>query len=108
AVGAPVAVFEPDDVLRLRRRDLEQNRVLEGADAVHGARGEVEGPARRDDLDVERAARVADLELGAPGLDEDRLVLRAMELERELLARPDEDDLPAIAVSRSEDDLVAP
>src|SRR5438093_7752514 len=78
---AAVGVFEADDVVQLRRRHLEDRRVLERGHAVHRARREVEGGAGADDLFHEDAlARVPELELGSAGLDEPRLVLLAVEL----------------------------
>src|SRR5438132_1245926 len=67
---ASIAILEPDDVVEMRRRDLEDRRVLERGDAVHGAGPEAEGRARRDDLLVERfLAGVAELEPRATVLD---------------------------------------
>ena len=43
ALGAAVAVVEPDDVVEVRRRDLEDRRVLERGDAMHGAGPVAEG-----------------------------------------------------------------
>src|SRR5262249_1491747 len=34
---ASISILEPDDVVELRRRDLEDRRVLERGDAVDGA-----------------------------------------------------------------------
>ena len=45
--GAAVRVLEPHDVVELRRRDLEDRRVLERGHAVHRAGPVVEGGARR-------------------------------------------------------------
>src|SRR5919205_836662 len=39
---APVAVLEPDNVVEVRRRDLQDRRVLERRHAMHGARPEAE------------------------------------------------------------------
>src|SRR5262249_42273623 len=50
---AAVAVLEPDDVVQVRCRDLEDPRVVHGGDAVDGAGREVERLARRDDHLVE-------------------------------------------------------
>src|SRR5689334_18068277 len=66
----PVAVFEPDDVVELRCRNLDDRRVLERGDAVDGARREAECRARADDLLAQhRVACRAELELRPPGLD---------------------------------------
>src|SRR4051794_10168602 len=65
--AAAVPVFEPHDVVEVRRRDLEDERVVERGDAVHGARPEAEGGTRADDL--RRGSRVAGsahLDLRAP------------------------------------------
>ena len=39
---APVPVLEPDDVVEVRRRDLDDERVLDRGHAVHGARAVAE------------------------------------------------------------------
>src|SRR5215472_15431697 len=67
---ASVAVLEPHDVVELRRRDLEDRRVLERGDAMHRPGPEAEARARRHDLLVERLlADVAELEPRAAALD---------------------------------------
>ena len=73
---AAVAVLEPDDVVELRRRDLEDRRVLERRDPVHGAGPVAERGARADDRLGERlVADGAELDPRAAGLDQPRLVL---------------------------------
>src|SRR5947207_13220789 len=65
---AAVAVLEADHVVEVRRRDLEDRRVLERGDAVDGSGGVVERRARGDDLGVQRPLpHLAQLELGPPG-----------------------------------------
>src|ERR671933_305220 len=62
-----VLVLEPHDVVEVRSRNLQDGRVLEGADAVHRPRREVEGSAGGDDLLLEDClSRLPELELGAP------------------------------------------
>src|SRR5688572_27479078 len=81
---AAVTVFQPDDVVQLGRRGLEHERVLERAPPVHDARREAERAAGADDLHVRGAPRLPHLELDAPGMDVDDLVLLPVELEAEL------------------------
>src|SRR5215472_6281549 len=109
AAFASVAVLEADDVVELRRRDLEDRRVLERGDPVHRSGAEVEARARGDDLLVERLlAGVAELEPRAAALDVPALVFLPVELERERLARPHEEDLPDVGVCVRPDQLPAP
>src|SRR5438132_12449690 len=73
---AAVGVLEPDDVVELRRRNLEDRRVVDRRHAMDRARPEAERRTRCDHLLLQRLlARRAELELGAPRLDEPRLVL---------------------------------
>src|SRR3954471_4040140 len=67
---ASVPVLEPDYVVEVRRRDLDDRRVLERGDSVHRSGAEVEARPGGDDLLVERLlAGVAELEAGAAALD---------------------------------------
>src|SRR5919109_533243 len=66
---APVAVFEPDDVVAVGGRDLEDRRVFERQHSMDGARGEVErSPGPHDLLLQHRIARGAQLDLRPPRL----------------------------------------
>src|SRR6185437_5927993 len=106
---ASVAVFEPHDVFELRGRNLEDRRVLERRDAVHGAGPEGEAGAGGDDLPVERLLPgLAELKSRAAALHVPALVLLAVELERERLAGAHEQDLPHIRVGLGPDQLPAP
>src|SRR5688500_19737992 len=105
-VGAAVAVLEPHDVVELRRRDLEHERILERSPAVHGSGLEAERAPGPDHLDVGRPPRLSDLELDAARVDEDHLVLLAVELKAELLAGADEQHLAEVAVRHGVDELV--
>src|SRR5687767_4504173 len=107
-VRAAVAVLEPDDVVQLRRRGLEHEGVFERAPPVHDSRREAERAAGADDLHVRRAPGLAHLELDAPGMDVDDLVLAPMELEAELLPGANEEHLADVVLGRRVDDLVAP
>src|SRR3954452_19937742 len=61
---AAVGVLEPDDVVEMRRRDLEDVRVLERRHPVDGAGRVVERVAGADDLLLQhRVADGAELEL---------------------------------------------
>src|SRR5215207_3698775 len=64
--------------------------------------------SRGDDLDVQVAARVADLELDPAFVQVYDLVFLAVELKAQLLALADVEDLPAVPGGRCVDDLVAP
>src|SRR5437764_13135788 len=95
----PVAVLEAHDVVEVRRRDLQDRRVLEGRDPVDGARPVAEARPLADDLAVQDGlTRVAELELRPPALDVPALVLLAVELQAQGLARADEEDLPDVVV----------
>src|SRR3954451_17127458 len=48
--GPAVQIVEPDDVVDLRRRDLEDRRVLERLDAVHGTGAVAEAGTGTDDF----------------------------------------------------------
>src|SRR4029077_9205185 len=73
---ASVPVLETYDVVEVRRRDLEDGRVLELRDPVHCARPVPEGRAGSDDLLVQRLLpRIAKLEPRPAALDVPALVL---------------------------------
>src|SRR4051794_4639707 len=92
--GAAVLILESNDIVQLRRRDLDDGRVLDRRHAVHGPGREVEGGARGDDLRVQHAlARPAELDPGLAGEHVPRLVLHLVELQAERLARADEEQL---------------
>src|SRR5436190_21337576 len=92
--GASVRVLEPDDVVEVRRRDLEDVRVLERRHAMHGAGRVAERGSGADDLLLqEGVADGAELELHAPRLDQPRLVLDAVELEAERVPGVDVQEL---------------
>src|SRR6478609_4297877 len=106
---ASIPVLQPDDVVEMRGRDLEDRRVLDRGDPVHRAGAEVEAGAGCDDLLVERLlAGVAELEAGAATLDVPALVLLPVELQGERLARPHEQDLAYVLVRVGPDQLRAP
>jgi D-amino peptidase len=84
---APVAILEPDDVVEVRRRDLDDQRVLDRRDAMDRARPVAERVAG-DDLDrLELAADLPELERRPALLHEPRLVLHLVVLKAQLLAR---------------------
>src|ERR687891_1773791 len=106
---AAVEIFEPDDVVELRRRDLEDGRVLDGRDPVHGARAVAEGLPAHDDLLVQDGlADVAELELRLAGLHEPGLVLLAVELQAERGPGLHEEHLAGVGVGERPDELVTP
>src|SRR4029453_1255890 len=105
----PVSVFEPDDVVELRRRDLQDRRVLERRHTVDGSWAEVECGARRQHLRLEHGvARGAELQLRATALDEPGLVLLSVELQAQRLPSLHEQDFPDVALRLGPDELVAP
>src|SRR5581483_9943117 len=107
--GAAVVVFQPYDVVDLRRRDFEDRRVFERRQAMDGTRAEPERRALSDDLRVLNGVPCArQLDLRPARLHEPRLVLLTMELERERMARTDEEQLAAVLVRQRPDQLVAP
>src|SRR5215210_7098213 len=96
---ASVGVLEPDDVIELRGRDLQDRRVLDGRDAMDGARPEAEADSGRDHLLLqEGVSGGAQLELRPPVVDEPRLVLLPVELEAERLPGLHEQDLADVLV----------
>src|SRR5262249_44301808 len=104
-----VAILEPDDVVDLRRRHLEDRRVLQRRDAMNGAGPEVERAAGPDDLGLgDRLTRGCELELGTSGFDVPGLVLDAVELEAERVTRSDEDELADVAIGQRPEQLMAP
>src|SRR5438876_10208171 len=106
---APVPILEPDDVVELRRRDLDDRRVFERLHAVDGSGRDPEGRSGADDLHAWKLfPGLGHLELGTAGVDTPGLVLLPMELEAEGLARLDEEQLAAIVVGQRPDQLVAP
>src|SRR4051794_37108024 len=106
---ASVPVLEPDDVVEVRRRDLQDRRVLERRDPVHRPGPEMEARPGGDDLLVERLlAGLAELESSTAALEVPALVLFPVELERERLALAHEQDLPHVGVGVRPDELPAP
>src|SRR5207244_10501960 len=104
-----VLVLEPDHVLQLRRRDLEDRRVLEGAHAMDGSGREAKGRAGTDDLGLQhRLPCPTELKLGAAAEDVPALVLLAVELKTERLAGAHEEQLPRVALRLGPDQLVPP
>src|SRR5262245_35221589 len=93
----------------MRCRNLEDRRVLERGHAVNGAGPEAEARPGGDDLLVERLlAHLAELDPRAAALEVPALVLLPVELERERLARPHEEDLSNVRVGMRPDQLPAP
>src|SRR5688500_13371639 len=106
---ASVQILEPDDVVELRRRDLDDRRVLDRGDPVHRAGPIPERRTRPDHLLVQDGVSDgAELELRPAGLDQPRLVLLAVDLEAEGAPGLDEQHLPAVVVRLRPDQLVAP
>ena len=94
-----VGVLEPDDVVELRRRDLED--VVSSSAVtrctVPGRKWNACARPRSRPLSRTPSPGVAELELARAPLDVPGLVLLVVELEAERLARADEEDLPAVA-----------
>ena len=105
---APVPVLEPHDVVQVRRRDLDDERVLDRRHAVHGARAEAERVAGRDLERLELAPDLAELEPRAPLLHEPRLVLDLVVLQAQRLAGADEEELADVVLGLGPDELPAP
>src|SRR5207248_437472 len=105
---AAVIVRQADDVVEIRGRDLDDQRVLERAHAVHRARCEVERVACADFLLLELLPDAAELERGAPFLDVPRLVLPLVVLERQGMPGADEEELARVPVALGPDQLPAP
>src|SRR5262249_55137110 len=106
---AAVAVFEPDDVVEVGGRDLDDLRVVDRRDPVDRPRTESERRAWADDLVLEDGvAGGAELELGPALLNEPRLVLDVVELQAERLAGLHEQQLADVVVGLGPDQLVTP
>src|SRR6266516_3962697 len=104
-----VGVLEPHDVVRVRRRDLEDRRVLERRDAVDGTGRVVEAVPGPDQPGVEGTlSRGAELELRPAALDVPALLLLAVELEAERVAGADEEGLAEIRIRVGPDQLPPP
>src|SRR2546428_10007841 len=107
--GSAVLILETHDVVEMRRRDLEDRRVLDRGDAVNGPGGVVEARPRADHLGAQDSLpRFAELELRPAALDVPALVLLVVELEAQRLAGPDEENLPDVEVGVRPDPLPAP
>src|SRR5262249_56466549 len=106
---AAVAVFEPDDVVQLGGRDLDDLRIVDRGHPMHRPRPETERRARPDHLLLEhRVAGGAELQLRPSLLNEPRLVLDVVELQAERLACLHEQQLADVLVGLRPDQLVAP
>src|SRR2546427_8448069 len=106
---APVGVLEPHDVVGVRRRDLEDRRVLERRDAVDGTGRVVEAVPGPDQPGVEGTlSRGAELELRPAALYVPALLLLAVELEAERVAGADEEGLAEIRIRVGPDQLPPP
>src|SRR5207245_9371329 len=92
---AAVAIFEPDDVVELGRRDLEDVDVRRGDHAVNRSRRDVVRVALAHAHGFHALLR-ADLEIQLALPHEDGLVLLHVILARELLALLDVQDLPDV------------
>src|SRR6185503_13109707 len=106
---AAVGVLESDDVVEVRRGDLEDPQVLYPGHAVDGARPKAERLARHDlDLVDASLVRTAKLEPRTPLEHVPRLVLELVVLEAQRLARLDEQDLARVVLALRPDQLGAP
>src|SRR6478735_7217361 len=105
---AAVQVLDPHHVVEVRRRDLEDQGVLDGGDAMHCPRPVAERVAGLDLDRLELAADLAQLERCTSLADEPRLVLHLVVLEAQRLARPDEQQLADVVVGLRPDELPAP
>src|SRR5262249_13389795 len=103
-----VVVGQADDVVQLGRGDLDDQRVLERAHAVDGARREVERVPRPDFLLLELVADLPQLEGGAALADVPGLVLDLVVRERRGLSGADEEEFPGVPVALGPDELPAP
>src|SRR5262245_14268194 len=114
--GPAVAIFEPHDVVELYGRDLDQGRVVHAREPVPGQRRDVMRLAGlHDPLDHRRAlpfceglAGLADLQPQLARLNVDRLVLLLVVLQRQGLARADEEHLARVTVGPGPEQLVPP
>src|SRR6266545_7464350 len=106
---ATVVVLETNDVVQLRRRDLHQlDLLVQRLEPVNDPGGDTAVLARPQVHGSHRRLVGADVEPEPTAQDEERLVLDAMGLEGQALARLDRDDLPHVAVGLRPDALPAP
>src|SRR5262249_22652566 len=105
---APVAILEADDVGEVVRRDLDDEGVLDGRDAMHRSRAEAIRVAGRDLERLEGSSDLPQLEVRSPLLDEPGLVLDLVVLQAQRLAGPDEEQLADVVVRLGPDELPAP
>src|SRR5689334_18369558 len=106
--AATVAIFEPDHVVELGRRDLEDIGVLDRDHAVAQAGRDVEWLVGHQLARARRLAIGEEDQLHPAAQQHDRLVLDAVILQRERLARSDVEDLADVAIGLGPDQLVAP
>src|SRR5947199_285332 len=96
--SAPVAIFEPNDVVQLWRRYLEHVGIFDRDHPVAQARRDVERLAGAQLAAARRRAVGEELEPHAARKDHDRLVLHPVVLERERFARAHMQDLADVAI----------
>src|SRR5690242_7001049 len=104
-----VVILEPDDVVQLRRRHLEDSSVFDRLQPVHRTGWEAERLPGPDHLFLEDPLpRLAELD-PRPALEHvPGLVLLVVELEAERLAGLHEQDLPGVRARVRPDQLGSP
>ena len=102
-----IIVFQPDDVVEVRRRYFDQFDFADGDEAVDGAREDVQALERRQ-ANHPQAIAFAKLDREHAALDEDRLVLDAVELTGKAMPGRDVEQFPDILIRLGEDEFVAP
>src|SRR5579862_1091076 len=107
ALAAEV-VLEADDVVELRGRDLDQRAALDRRVAMPSADPDPGAIARSELAIRDRAGGVLERQAEPSLKDVDPLVLRRVVLERQALARLDDEELPDVPVRMRPDELMAP
>src|SRR5713101_1612014 len=103
----PVSVFQPDDVVQLRRRHLEDVAVFNRRHAVDRLWRDVDALARLH-LTLLQASALVDLEEQPARVQVDRLVLHVVILQAQRVARVDVNQLADVPLGLCPMELVAP
>src|SRR5690349_19591575 len=101
-------VLDPDDVVELRRRHLEQLAALDRLEPMDPPGRDVAVLPGAQLVVADDAVLVLEVQLQPTGGDEDRLILGRMALERQSLAGLDDEPLADVSIRVRPDQLVAP
>src|SRR4030095_1078823 len=96
-VLAPVAIFQPDDIVELRRGNLEDIAVFDRRHAVNRLGRDVYALAGKH-FTFRQPAALVNLEQQPAGVQVDRLVLDVVVLQAERMAGVDVDQFADVAI----------